>query len=113
MDDMALGQLVSDDLARAGIPLPARPVEVNARKLRFAYPIYRHGYEKHFETLDSWAQDLPNLLSYGRQGLFAHDNTHHALFMAYAAVDCLHGGRFDLNKWREYRQVFSTHVVED
>jgi hypothetical protein len=52
-------------------------------------------------------------LSYGRQGLFAHDNTHHALYMANAAVECLAGGRFDAGKWADYRRIFATHVVED
>jgi protoporphyrinogen oxidase len=113
MDDAALGARVADDLARAGIPLPAPPLEVHTRKLRHAYPIYQHGYEVHFETLDRWAQSVPNLLSYGRQGLFAHDNTHHALFMAYAAVDCLQDGNFDSARWEKYREVFATHVVED
>jgi hypothetical protein len=56
---------------------------------------------------------LPALLSYGRQGLFAHDNTHHALAMAYAAVDCLEGASFDDWKWARYRREFETHVVED
>jgi hypothetical protein len=53
------------------------------------------------------------LLTYGRQGLFAHDNTHHALFMAYRAVDCLVDGRWDADRWQSLRQVFATHVVED
>ena len=56
---------------------------------------------------------MPRLLSYGRQGLFAHDNTHHALAMAYAAADCLRDGDFDRARWREYRAAFETHVVED
>jgi hypothetical protein len=56
---------------------------------------------------------LPDLISYGRQGLFAHDNTHHALFMAYSAVECLDGMRFDREKWARFREAFKTHVVED
>jgi hypothetical protein len=71
------------------------------------------GYEKHLETVESWFATLPGWLSYGRQGLFAHDNTHHALFMAYSAVDCLQDGRFDQAKWEGYRRIFKTHVVED
>jgi len=63
--------------------------------------------------VDSWISAVPNFLSYGRQGLFAHDNTHHALFMANAAVDCLVDGRFDADRWAGYREVFATHVVED
>jgi hypothetical protein len=33
--------------------------------------------------------------------------------MAYSAVDCLKDGVFDRAKWRGYRRVFATHVVED
>lgn len=113
MDDAGLGRQVADDLARAGIPLPAPPVAVHTRRLRQAYPIYTRGYEGPFGTLDHWAESLPRLLTYGRQGLFAHDNTHHALYMARAAVDCLEPAGFNEDKWTEYRKVFATHVVED
>ena len=113
MDDAALGELVERDLANAGIPVPARPQTVFTRRLAQAYPVYLNGYEAPFERLDEWADSQPGLVSYGRQGLFAHDNTHHALFMARAAVDCLESGVFDRAKWGRYREVFKTHVVED
>jgi protoporphyrinogen oxidase len=113
MTDAEIGRLVADDLARCEIPLPKPPTEVFTRRLRQAYPLYLMGYEKHLETVESWFATLPGWLSYGRQGLFAHDNTHHALFMAYSAVDCLQDGRFDQTKWEGYRQIFKTHVVED
>lgn len=111
--DDALGERMGRDLATAGIPLPRKPIAVHVRRLRQAYPIYLNGYEHPLAELDAWAEREPNLLVYGRQGLFAHDNTHHALFMAYAAADCLVGDRFDQAKWSEYRKIFATHVVED
>ena len=113
MDEASLGNLIAVDLKRADIPLPAAPSRVHVRRLRQAYPIYLAGYERAFEVLDQWVSSLPNMLSYGRQGLFAHDNTHHALAMAYAAVDCLARGEFDSAKWQSHRQEFATHVVED
>jgi protoporphyrinogen oxidase len=113
LDDAALGRLVADDLARAGVPLPRPPVGVMVKRLRQAYPIYLNGYEQPLGELDDWASALPRVLSYGRQGLFAHDNTHHALFMAYAAAECLRAEGFDEQRWAEYRDVFKTHVVED
>ena len=72
------------------------------------------GYEERFDTVDQWLSDLDGLLVFGRQGLFAHDNTHHAFAMAYGAADCIDGkGHVDRAKWNRYREVFATHVVED
>jgi protoporphyrinogen oxidase len=110
--DDALATRMATDAATAGIPFPAKPVAVTVRRLRQAYPIYLKGYDSPLGLMDKWAASLPNVLVYGRQGLFAHDNTHHALYMAYAAVDCLNDS-FDDQKWGEYRKIFATHVVED
>jgi len=99
LSDSELGDLVATDLALAGIPLPVKPARVFAQRLRHAYPIYLNGYEKPFGVLDRWAESIPGLLTYGRQGLFAHDNTHHALYMAYAAVNCFKSGSFDQKQW--------------
>ncbi len=112
--DDELGRLVAGDLARAGLPLPGAPTAVHAARLPQAYPIYTTGYEHAFDALDAHVGARERFLSYGRQGLFAHDNTHHALAMAYAAVECLGAdGRFDAARWEEHRREFATHVVED
>jgi protoporphyrinogen oxidase len=114
MSDRELGDLMRNALASAGLPVRAQVLQVTSRRLRQAYPIYRQGYEHHFDRLDQWLSRINGLLTFGRQGLFAHDNTHHALFMAYAAVDCLdREGRFDDDRWRDFRRIFETHVVED
>lgn len=111
--DQELADLVAKDLATAGIPLPCSPDWIHVRRLRQAYPIYLRGYESHLNALDTWAAGLPRFLSFGRQGLFAHDNTHHTLHMAYSAVECLGQDGFDEEKWRGFREIFAGHVVED
>ncbi len=93
--------------------MPAKPSAVTVRRLAQAYPIYDQGYEKPFATLDAWADSLPRFLTYGRQGLFAHDNTHHALAMAYAAESCFGPTGFDRAQWAKHREAFTHHVVED
>jgi protoporphyrinogen oxidase len=109
-----LKDLLSNALEKAGIPIRASIHKVEVKRLRYAYPIYTAGFEEYFYALDDWLRQFVRLLTFGRQGLFAHDNTHHALFMAYSAVDCLDlNGDFDHTKWQAYREVFSTHVVED
>lgn len=111
--DDELAGLVRDSLEKCELPIRSEVVEVTTRRLPFAYPIYAEGYEKYFELQDRWANGLEGVLTFGRQGLFAHDNTHHALAMAYAAVDCLNGREFDRGRWIEYRAEFTKHVVED
>ncbi len=112
-DDATLGKRIEADLRHCDLEVTCKIAEVWTRRLPQAYPLYPVGYEEPFEKLDAWVSKLPNFLSYGRQGLFAHDNTHHALFMAYSAAKCLRDGQFDREKWLEYREIFSHHVVED
>lgn len=111
-DDLA--ETVRDSLAQCGLPIKSKVLEIVTKRLPFAYPIYQEGYEEFFEMQDEWAGKLERVLTFGRQGLFAHDNTHHALAMAYGAVDCLQpSGDFDKSRWKEYRAEFAKHVVED
>ncbi|MCZ7535321.1 MAG: hypothetical protein M5T61_04835 [Acidimicrobiia bacterium] len=108
-----LGDLVATSLEREGLP-SAAPVHVEARRVPNAYPVYDLGYAARFAALDAWAASRPRLLTLGRQGLFAHDNTHHALAMAWAATDALRDdGSFDESLWAAARRDFADHVVED
>jgi protoporphyrinogen oxidase len=114
MTDEQLAQLVRESLDRAGVPLRAPVTHVVTRRLPQAYPIYTEGYRRAFDTLDEWASGLDGFLTFGRQGLFAHDNTHHALAMAYAASRCVSDdGVLDRPSWSGYRRQFESHVVED
>jgi protoporphyrinogen oxidase len=113
LGDEELGTLVQRDLESVGLPLGSALAGIHVRRLRQAYPIYEQSFRDAFSRLDSWASGVPRLLSFGRQGLFAHDNTHHALAMAYAAADCLEPQGLDAARWRRYRMDFETHVVED
>jgi protoporphyrinogen oxidase len=113
-DDQMLEKLVSDSLQQAGLPIQAQIIEVMSRRIRYAYPVYQVGYENAFQSLDSWLGRQQELLTFGRQGLFAHDNAHHALLMGYSAAECLHAdGIFDRHLWNQYRSSFNLHVVED
>jgi protoporphyrinogen oxidase len=112
--DAQLAEMVSESLVRCGLPITVPVTQVVTKRLAAAYPIYQRGYEPHFERLDGWLAGLDGILTFGRQGLFAHDNTHHTLAMAYAAVDCLEAnGSFDRQRWAQHREEFDTHVVED
>lgn len=113
LSDAELGARMCRWLADTGLPVKARVREVVARRLTHAYPVYDRDYAARFTTMDQWLAGFEGLLTFGRQGLFAHDNTHHALAMAYAAADCFGGGTFDSARWAQHRREFESHVVED
>ena len=108
-----IGQVVLQDLKNTGLPVNQTPDHIEVRRLAQAYPIYDLGYEVPLQRLETWLADQSGLLTFGRQGLFVHDNTHHALYMAYCAARCLTNGTWDTEKWSVYRKKFETHVVED
>ena len=112
--DRELGNAMLGWLAAADLPVRARVRRVVTRRLPYAYPLYTRGYEEFFEIIDRWLSGLDGLLTFGRQGLFAHDNLHHALYMGYCAADCVGAdGAFDHARWAGYRNTFASHVVED
>lgn len=114
MTNDELVDLIERGLAAAGLPNNHDISHVESRRIPFAYPLYRDSYEKHYNVLDDWIEGLDKLTSFGRQGLYAHDNTHHAMFMAKAAAECLNeDGTIDKDAWRSYRTIFESHVVED
>jgi protoporphyrinogen oxidase len=112
--DRDLGILVTDALSTAGIPVRAAVKRVVTRRLEQAYPIYTRDYREHFDHIDGWLNGIDGIVTFGRQGLFAHDNTHHALAMAYALDECLDaGGALNRKLWDSHRASFEKHVVED
>ena len=111
-DDDLAARLI-EDLARLGLP-PIRPVEVRTVRLPRVYPVYRPGFEWDLVALEWWLADQPQVVSFGRQGLFVPDNTHHALAMADAAVRSIGpSDGFDHRAWAGALETFRTHVVED
>nr|WP_240506473.1 FAD-dependent oxidoreductase [Thermoactinospora rubra] len=105
-------ELVRECLDRSGLP-PLNLAGLEVRRLPHVYPIYRVGYARHLAGLDAWAATLPRVTTFGRLGLFAHDNTHHAMAMAADAVAALTEDGWDATAWSAARARFATHVVED
>lgn len=111
--DADLAARLLDDFRRLGLPAVA-PADVTTVRLPRVYPLYRPGFEWDLVALEWWLAEHPRLVSFGRQGLFVPDNTHHALAMADAAANALRSdGRFDRHAWAKARAGFHHHVVED
>ncbi len=114
MPDEELGRQYVGWLNGLGLPVKCEVLRCETRRIGQAYPVYDLDYQRHFEAVDGWLGGLEGFLSFGRQGLFAHDNTHHAFAMAYAAADVLGAdGSVDRAAWARHRAEFEHHRVED
>lgn len=108
-----LAERVRSTLAPLGFELPA-VLGAEVRRIPKCYPVYAGAYAAALEVLERWAGRHPRLLTFGRQGLFAPDNTHHALHMGWEAADSLRADlTVDTDRWAVARAGFRTHVVED
>jgi protoporphyrinogen oxidase len=113
LPDGELAELVTAGLAGNGLP-PIRLAAVQVRRLPHVYPVYEVGYADRLRLLDGWAAGLSRVTTFGRLGLFAHDNTHHTLAMAWDAAAALApDGHRDEAAWDAARARFARHVVED
>jgi protoporphyrinogen oxidase len=111
--DGDLAARLAAELAATGLPEP-RPIHVESRRLLRVYPVYRPGFSDDLGRLEDWAADLGGLITFGRQGLFTPDNTHHALAMGWGAADALRpDGTLDTERWLTARDGFRSFVVED
>jgi protoporphyrinogen oxidase len=111
-DDQDLAAAVRTAILSLGLPDPGAAATVS--RIRHAYPVHGLGAAEALATVDEWIAGRAGLITFGRQGLFAHDNTHHALAMARDAVDCIGADlTFDGDRWSRARDRYALHVVED
>lgn len=110
--DEELGRTVAAGLVACGLPEPAAE-GVHVERLPHVYPVYRRGFAANLDTLERWTASLERVLTFGRNGSFVHDNSHHALAMGWAAAGALRPGGIDRALWARAREGFAAHVVED
>ncbi len=113
MESEEVTKIVLRDLALTGLP-SVRPMSNFVKRIPNAYPSYSLEYHTAFNEVDGYLSEITRLLTLGRQGLFAHDNTHHTIEMGIAAANCLNPETgIDKDRWSRCRVGFQEHVVVD
>lgn len=100
-------------LASTPLPVPSSTGEAWVERIPHAYPLYSIGYEKDLGALSDWLASLGCIITTGRQGLFLHDNVHHAIETGLSAADRLSGAGFDREGWLSDQARFRNHCVSD
>lgn len=113
-EDRDIQGIVIEAMRAAGLHIDSAIAGFTTRRIPYAYPIYDVGYERSFDIVDDWMSGLARVVTFGRQGLYAHNNVHHVLEMAYAAAESLSpDGSFDRARWTHFRTAFDRQVVVD
>jgi len=108
-------ETVLKDMGKTGLEPERKNIrDYFSRRISFAYPLFDLDYEKNFKILDDHVKGMHNVIIFGRQALFMHDNIHHALQMALDAAQCYKSdGTWDKNRWEIFREEFRNFKVED
>lgn len=108
-----LARRVVDTLTPLGFAFPA-VLATDVRRIPRCYPSYVGDYAADLDAVEAWAATQPRLITFGRQGLFAPDNTHHALLMGWDAAEVVGpDGVVDRPRWAAIRESYRANVVED
>ncbi len=113
MADGEVADMVLRDLRRTGLPEPTVADVFTRRKAR-VYPSYQRGFSRLLADVEDYVTGLDGIATFGRQGLFAHDNTHHSMETGFAAASCLDRDLgWNSERWASLRRRFEEHVVVD
>ncbi len=83
IDEKTLFEKCMIPLEKHGLLQREEVEEYHTQRLKHAYPRFRMGYEKKLETILNYMDTVPNLLTFGRQGLFSYTNVDDALWMGF------------------------------
>jgi protoporphyrinogen oxidase len=112
MTDEEAAAFVISCLAESPLP-ELRPLCSWTVRLASAYPVYVRGFEEKTAAVSDWLRTVPGLVTMGRQGLFAHDNVHHAVETGIGAASCLTSDGWDGARWDTLLAGFESHCVSD
>jgi protoporphyrinogen oxidase len=108
-----LAERVMQTLAPLGFDFPAL-AGAEVRRISHCYPVYTGTYEADQAIIERWVRTQDRVLAFGRQALFATDNTHHVLEMGWDAAAAIGAdGTVDRAGWDAARERYRSNVVED
>lgn len=98
MDEKELFNRCIGPLEKHGLLRRGEVEDYHVRRLEHAYPLFKVGYEKKLKQIFNFINGVPNLISFGRQGLFTYANVDDSIWMAFeVSKHVRYQGRFRLS----------------
>jgi protoporphyrinogen oxidase len=92
MDDDALVELGTRELAQLGLVDPAKVEKGYVTRVPLAYPMYDPDYGERVDAIRGWLEGIGNLIQVGRNGLHRYNNSDHSMLTAMRAVENITAG---------------------
>jgi protoporphyrinogen oxidase len=92
MDDDALVELATKELAEIGLATPDKVKRGHVVRVPMAYPMYDSNYAERVAEIRGWLEGIENLDQVGRNGLHRYNNSDHSMLTAMRVVDNLVDG---------------------
>ncbi len=92
MDDDALIELGTRELAQLGLVDPAKVEKGYVTRVPLAYPMYDPDYGERVDAIRGWLAGIDNLIQVGRNGLHRYNNSDHSMLTAMRAVENITAG---------------------
>jgi len=102
MDEKELFQWVLKDMREEGLDISKEVEDYFVLRKEYGYPAPTLGYEEHLVNVFKYLNEIPNLYSGGRQGLFTYIQMFHGVQMGFAIAEQIISGApkpiFELNE---------------
>lgn len=89
--DEELGRRIVAELAGLGFARDGEVRETFVHRERYGYPVYELEYREKIDACLAYVDRIPNLLTFGRQGLFRYNNMDHSVKMGLKAAHTIAG----------------------
>ncbi len=103
---------VINDLVKAKLIKREEVYDFIIRKAGRVYPVYDLDYKKNLNILLNFLDEIPNIYTVGRLGLFNYNNADHCLDMAKVTTQIIINNK-NREEWKKARNYFDSYRIVD
>ncbi|MEK6972914.1 MAG: FAD-dependent oxidoreductase [archaeon] len=100
------------DLEKIGICKKGDIEEVFIKRIPKVYPIYSLDYKENLSIILNFLDNIPNMLTVGRNGLFNYNNMDHCIDSGFKAAENIYLGK-SREEWATERESFYNYKIID